>query len=170
MSENELQPPDRYSPSEEKERLRAGDDVMRDQALRDVLRDVAYKRPRASLRAHVAATVLAMIALVTWLLPVPGLRPDIPFPIPPADEHAGLRFATYVQAQQVEAFRQTRGRLPDVLQETGEPLPGMSYERLDARTYRLGGATERSSVNWVSSDSLTALLRDADKRLPALSR
>ena len=111
-----------------------------------------------------------MIALVTWLLPVPGPRPDIPFPIPPADEHAGLRFATYVQAQQVEAFRQTRGRLPDVLKETGEPLPGMTYERLDARTYRLGGATERSFVNWVSSDSLTALLRDADKRLPALSR
>ena len=170
MSENELRPPDRYDPSEEKDRLRALDDVMRDQALREVLRGVAYRRPRASLRAHVAATVLAMIALVTWLLPVPGLQPDIPFPILPADEHAGLRFATYIQAQQVEAFRQTRGRLPDVLQETGEPLPGMTYERLDARTYRLGGATERSSVSWVSSDSLTALLLDADKRLPALSR
>ena len=170
MSDNELKPGHRESPSEEKERARVLDDVLRDQALRGVLRDVAYRRPRASLRAHVAATVLATIALVTWLLPVPGLRPDIPFPILPADEHAGLRFATYIQAQQVEAFRQIRGRLPDVLGETGEPLPGMTYERLDARTYRLGGATERSSVSWVSSDPLTALLREADKRLPALSR
>ena len=170
MSENKPQPPNRDSRSEEKERLRVIDDLLRDQALRDVLRNVAYRRPRASFCARVAATVLAMIALVTWLFPMPGLQPDIPFPILPADEQAGLRFATYVQAQQVEAFRQIRGRLPDVLRETGEPLPGMTYERLDARTYRLGGATERSSVNWVSSDSLTALLRDADKRLPALSR
>ncbi len=170
MSENEPLPPDRDSISEEKDRLRALDDVLRDQALREVLRDGAYRRPRASPHARVAATILAMTAFAAWVVPVPGLRPDIPFPIPPADEQSGLRFATYVQAQQIEAFRQTRGRLPDVLQETGEPLPGMTYELLDARTYRLGGATERSTVSWVSSDSLTALLRDADRRLLELAQ
>ena len=170
MSENEQQQPDHEDPSEEKERLLALDEVLRDQALREVMRDGAYRRPRSSLRAHIVATVLAITAFAAWILPVPGLRPDIPFPIAPTAEQAGLRFATYVQAQQIEAFRQTRGRLPDVLQETGEPLPGMTYERLDARTFRLGGATERSSVSWVSSDSLSALLRGADQLLLGLSQ
>lgn len=170
MPENEPQPLDRENLSDDKERLRAIEEVLRDQARREVLRDFAYRHPQASLATRIAAAALALSALVTWSIPFSGLQPDIPFPILPADEIAGLRVATYIQAQQVEAFRQTRGRLPDVLLETGEPLPGMTYARLDARTYRLGGATERSSVVWVSSDSLSALLDSADKRLPALAR
>ena len=89
--------------------------------------------------------------------------------MPPEEEEAGLRLATYVQAQQVEAFRQTRGRLTDVLRETGEPLPGMTYQRMDARTYRLRGATARVSVSWISSDSLDSLLRDSARRVRGLA-
>ena len=89
--------------------------------------------------------------------------------MPPEEEEAGLRLATYVQAQQVEAFRQTRGHLTDVLRETGEPLPGMTYQRMDARTYRLRGATERVSVSWISSDSLDSLLRDSARRVRGLA-
>ena len=109
--------------------------------------------------------VVVLAAFLTWLIPVPGLEPDIPFPMPPEEEEAGLRLATYGQAQQVEAFRLNRGRLPDVLRETGEPLPGMSYQRMDARTYRLSGVTERVSVSWISSDSIDSLLRDSARRV-----
>ena len=169
MSESDPQPLDRKSLSDDKERTRAIDEVLRDQARREVLRDIAYRRPRASFRTRVAAGVLGSVALIFWIFPLPFLQPKIPFPILPADEMAGLRIATYIQAQQVEAFRQTSGRLPDMLRETGEPIPGMTYERLDARTYRLSGATERTSVHWVSTDSLSALLGDSTK-LPAVSR
>src|SRR5688572_6559885 len=118
--------------SDEKERLRALEEVLRDQARREVLRDVAYRRSGPSLRRRVVSTVLVVAALMVWFLPIPGFRASIPFPLPPEEEQAGLRLATWVQAQQVEAFRQRRGRLPDVLREAGEAMPGMNYERLDA--------------------------------------
>ena len=71
-----------------------------------------------------------------------------------------------VQAQQVESFRQRRGRLPDALREAGEPLPGMTYERIDAGTYRLSGATERMTVVWTPADTLDTRTRETVARLP----
>jgi hypothetical protein len=161
MSEGEPIPPERRSVSDDKERNRALEEVLRDQARREVLRDVAYRRPSASLQTRVAAAVLGFAALVLWVFPIPGLKPDIAFPLPAPEEDAGLRLSTFIQAQQVEAFRQSAGRLPDVLRETGEPLPGIDYERVDAHTYRLSGYTERDTVRWISSDSLPALLGDS---------
>lgn len=164
------EPLDRRSLSDDKERQRAIEEVLRDQARREVLRDIAYRIPRASLRTRVAAAVLLGLALLSWLLPIPFLEPGIPFPLPPAEETSGLRLATYLQAQQVEAFRQSSGRLPDVLREVGETIPGMTYERIDASTYRIVGATERTTVRWVSTDSLGALLGDAAKKFPTVAR
>ena len=168
MSESQS-PRGRRSFSDDRERLRAIEEVLRDQAWREQLRGAAYRRSRTSLRARIAAGVLVLAAFFTWLIPVPGLEPEIPFPMPPEEEEAGLRLATYVQAQQVEAFRHASGRLPDVLRETGEPLPGMTYYRMDARTYRLSGATERVSVSWMSSESLDSLLRDSVRQVRGLA-
>lgn len=170
MSENKDLPVTRKDLSNDKERNRAIEEVLRDQARREVLRDVAYRQPGSSFRTRIAAALLATAALAAWVFPVPRLKPDIPFPIQPADELTGLRIATYIEAQQVEAFRQKSGRLPDVLIETGEPMPGMTYERLDARTYRLTGVTERQSLRWVSSDSLGTLWGDAGKRTAVIAR
>jgi len=171
MTEDEPTPPDRRDVSDDKERSRILEEVLRDQARREVLRDVIYRRPSASLGTRIAAVVLALAAFALWALPLPGLRPHIPFPIAAEDEEEGLRLATFVQAQQVEAFRQSAGRLPDVLRETGEPLPGIDYERLDAHTYRLSGATERTRISWLSSDSIPALLGDSGMaRLRQISR
>jgi len=151
--------------SDEKERERVIAEVMRDQVRREVLREVAYRPRGASLRLRIAAAVLVAAALVVWFLPIPGFRARIPFPLPPAEEAARLQLATWVQAQQVEAFRQQRGRLPDVLRELGETLPGMTYERLDAETYRLSGSTERTAFTWLSTDTLDARTRAAADRL-----
>jgi hypothetical protein len=149
---------DRDTLSDDKERNRILEDVLRDQVRREVLRDVAYRRPTASLRVRITAGVLTLAATIVWLVRIPGLTAEIPFPLQPAEEEVGLRLATYIQAQQVETFRQTTGRLPDMLRETGEPLPGMTYERVNSFTYRLQGATERDTIAWVSSDSFPALL------------
>jgi hypothetical protein len=152
---------DRENLSDDKERNRILEDVLRDQARREVLRDVAYRRPSASLRTRIVTLVLAVAALVLWLIPIPFLRPAIAFPLPPEEEEAGMRLAAYVQAQQVEAFREVTGRLPDMLRETGEPIEGIDYERLDARTYQLSSSTERDTIRWVSTDSFPALLGDS---------
>jgi hypothetical protein len=156
---------DRRSLSDEKERVRALEEVLRDQARREVLRDVAYRRSGPSFRRRVISAVLVVAALAVWFLPVPGIRASIPFPLEAQEEQAGLKLATWVQAQQVEAFRQRRGRLPDVLREAGEPMPGMSYERVDAQTYRLSGATERIQIVWTSGDTLDTALRETVARL-----
>jgi hypothetical protein len=156
---------DHRSLSDEKERVRALDEVLRDQARREVLRDIAYRRSGPSLRRRVVSAVLVVAALAVWFLPVPGVRASIPFPLEPEEEQAGLELATWVQAQQVEAFRQRRGRLPDVLREAGEPMPGMTYVRIDAQTYRLSGATERMAIVWTSGDTLDTALRETVARL-----
>ena len=158
-------PLDRTSLSAEDERQRVIEDVLRDQTRREVLREGVYRASGSSQRFRVVAGVLALAALVTWVAPVPGLRPEIPFPIPPADEEAGVHLAAWIQAQQIEAFRQRRGRLPDVLRETGEAIPGMSYERIDAQSYMLTGETERVSVVWTSTDTLDTRLQQAAARL-----
>ena len=169
MAEIDPTPLDRRSLSDDKERNRILEEVLRDQARREVLRDIAYRVPRSSLRTRIAAAALGVVALVLWLAPIPWLRPDIPFPLPRLQEDAGLRVAAYVQAQQVEKFRRAAGRLPDVLRETGEPLPGFDYQRIDAHTYRLKAVTERDTVNWVSSDSVATLLGGAGRaRLSSL--
>jgi hypothetical protein len=161
MPEREPLDRDRDSLSDDKERNRILEEVLRDQARREVLRDVAYRRPTASLRTRIAAAVLTVAALIVWFAPIPGLRPEIAFPMPAAEEEIGLRLAAYIQAQQVETFRLTTGRLPDLLRETGEPLPGMTYDRVNSYTYRLQGITERDTVDWISSDSFPALLGDS---------
>ena len=162
----EIEPPlDRRRLSDERERQRAIEKVLRDQAHRQMLRDVASRGRRPSLAFRIVARTLAVAALVAWLIPVPGLQPEIPFPLPPAEEETGLRLTTWVQAQQVEAFRQRRGRLPDVLRETGEPLTGMTYERVDAHTYQLRGETGHVSITWLSRDTLDTRLHDAATRL-----
>jgi hypothetical protein len=162
---------DRDNLSDDKERNRILEEVLRDQARREVLRDVAYRRPTASLRTRVAAAVLSVVALTLWVFRIPGLTPEIAFPLQPAEEEIGLRLAAYIQAQQVENFRQTTGRLPDLLRESGEPMPGMTYERVNSHTYRLTGMTERDTVEWLSTDSFPALLGDsAQARLGAFVR
>ena len=158
---------DRWRMSDDKERQRALEEVLRDQARREVLREIAHRDTGASLRLQLITSVLVVAALLVWLIPVPGFRASIPFPLAREEEEAALRLATWVQAQQVEAFRQRRGRLPDVLREAGEPLPGMTYERIDAGTYRLSGASEHMTVIWAPTDTLDARTR---QRVDGLAR
>jgi hypothetical protein len=49
----------------------------------------------------------------------------------------GMRAALYVQAQQVEAFRVRRGRLPASMDELQATLPGISLVRSNNRVFQL---------------------------------
>jgi hypothetical protein len=86
-----------------------------------------------------------------WLLPAP-----IPVPSP-AEQEASGRFAIYLQAQQIEHFRQTTGRLPGSLDEAGEPLPGIDYVVTGPASYALQSAHD-STLRYTSTDSLAAFL------------
>ncbi|MDT8369160.1 MAG: hypothetical protein RQ745_08120, partial [Longimicrobiales bacterium] len=75
---------------------------------------------------------------------------------------AGLRVAVALQADRIERFRLAHGRLPDQLRETGEPLPGILYTRLDATTYRVWAREGETRILHESgSDSMSVRIRDA---------
>ena len=58
-----------------------------------------------------------------------------------------------------------RGRLPDVIEEAGEPLAGVQYERLDARHFRLRATGGTRTYSYVSKDSLDVFAEGADRAL-----
>ena len=145
------------------------DDAERAALLAAILRDHERRSrvwepppPRRSSRpTRIAAAVLGLVAVWLWLLPPGWLQPDLPPPVPVELQEAGLRLGMYLQAQQIESFRRSRGRLPDVLEETGEPIPGMHYRRLDARVYRLHGIAASVALTYTSTDTLSVFLSNA---------
>lgn len=72
-----------------------------------------------------------------------GPRPPAPTV---AEQEQGVRAVLYLQAEQVEAFRIAKGRLPASLSEVEVRMPGVEYVRSNSRTYQLvarrpGGGT-----------------------------
>ncbi|HEX9885510.1 MAG TPA: hypothetical protein VGA70_03440 [Longimicrobiales bacterium] len=145
----------------EVERSRAVEEVLADQAAKEQLRMALRRRPGTTMGRVAALAALSAASLYAWFISPVWLDPAPPPPVALEHERASLRFAMYIQAQRIEAFREERGRLPDVLEEAGEPLPGMRYDRLDARTYRLRGSGDRTTYLYVSSDSLSVWAGDA---------
>lgn len=94
--------------------------------------------------------VLLIITAWLWLFPPAFLRLDAPEPQPVAQEEAALRFTMYIQAQRIKAFRLESGRLPEDLEEAGQPLPGMRYTVLHQALYQLTGATDRVTLTYRS--------------------
>jgi len=105
--------------------------------------------------------VLLSVSLYLWFGSPAWLQPAPPPALPLAYEEAGLRMEIYHAALLVEDFREEEGRLPSTLGEAGDPFSELRYERLDARTYRLAGSTERLSLEYVSTEPLEAFLGDA---------
>lgn len=143
------------------ERDRVVEDVLRDQAAKEQARKSSTRRPGTTPGRVAALMVLALLSIYLWTWSPSWLAPAGPPELALGTEQAGLRVAMYIQAQRIEDFRDTRGRLPDVLREAGEPLPGMLYDRIDARTYRLRGAGDRVRLLYVSSDSLQIFAGDS---------
>ncbi len=138
--------------------------VLRSQALNAIRWDTEPPR-RTSTPVKVAAAILVLLAGWLWISPPGWLQPAPPPPVSPQVQEAGLRLAMYIQAQQIEAFRLRRGRLPDVLWETGEPLPGMIYQRLNAREYRLTGFTEAMALTYRSTEPLAQFVGNIERTI-----
>ena len=145
----------------EEERARALAAVLRDQEDRAAatLEAEARRARRARVRTGVLAALWIGMAWL-WLADPTWWRVDPPPAPPPAAEARALRAGMYLQAQRIEAYRRARGRLPDVLEDVGPPLPGMTYERRDSRSYDLRGTSPRIRVTYRSERPARALLDD----------
>lgn len=85
-----------------------------------------------------------------------------PIPAPTTMElEQSLRAAMYLQAQRIAAFNNRTGRLPDTLDEAGEPLPGVQYAKLGEDVYRLTGENRGVTLTYNSDQPPSALLGNA---------
>lgn len=124
-------------------------DKAQQQADRE-LEERQRKRGRGSrVPIWLPVVLLGLVAWV-WLFPPSFLSPEPPPPQPIEQEEAALRFAIYVQAQRIQAFRDQHGRYPETLDEAGPPLEGMRYIRLRPDLYQLTGTTDRVTLTYRS--------------------
>jgi len=118
-------------------------------AIRDVM-EYAVRETRAVQLAkliesyRVRPIALALIAIPSFILALYAqvARPDWaygpdPVRMQPARKQAYTKFAMYLAAQRVEAYRAAQGRLPASLGELDEDWAGMSYRALSFTTFEL---------------------------------
>ena len=144
------------SASERKKLIEEYEQAKRSEAQRLTTEQADALRRKRIMRPAIMGVVL-VVALYLAFSPPAWLQPPAA-PVPTAAEReAGIRFAVFLQAQQVEHFRATRGRLPGSLAEAGSPLPGIRYHILTGTSYELQSETDRA-IRYTSSDSLHAFL------------
>jgi hypothetical protein len=113
-------------------------------------------RRRKVRRAAILAIAL-LVALYLSLVPPAWVKPQ-PVPSPTHTEReAGERFAIFLQAQRIEHFRSTTGRLPSTMEEAGEAMPGIRYEVLRDGIYTLTSDRDQA-IRYTSRDSLETFL------------
>lgn len=117
----------------------------------------SMSRGKGGSRLGVAVVLGAFLAWL-WVAPPAWLNPPVASRPSPAVQEAGARYALYLQAQQVESFRQERGRLPTNLAETGEPITGINYSPGEDGYWVMSAGTEGSEILLTSSDSLDDFL------------
>lgn len=140
--------------------------VLEEQKRREAAQRQKSEPPRARGRvAAISLPLLATFSFYLWFATPAWVTPTQPDPVSLEEADAGLRVAMYFQAQRVESFRQENGRLPDTLAETGGAPAEMTYERVDARTYRLTGTSRGVELTYDSTQPLGEFAGDAMARL-----
>lgn len=156
-------PPHPSSASERKKLIEEYEQTKRSEAERHSTEHDQAIRRKKTTRITVMGILMA-IALVLAFAPPAWIQPA-PLPMPtPAEREASVRFAIFLQAQQIEKFRATRGRLPSTLEEVGQPVPGVVYLVNSGTTYQLRSIADQS-VAYNSTDSLYAFLGESMAQL-----
>ncbi len=142
-------------------------DVLEDQALKARRRAEASK-PMAWRTGPLLLGALAFLSALSvylWFGNPAWLEPAAPEPQSPAVQDAGLRMEVYLQALRVEEFLKEEGRLPNSLEEAGDPFTQVSYERLDRERYRmsLAGPDFDLTVTYLSTEPLDEFLGNASR-------
>ncbi len=110
-------------------------------------------RPFAWLLLALAVVVIGAIAVVQ--------PPWVPwadrFDAKPEVEDASLRLAIGLEAQRIVRFRRVHGALPERIEETGVPIPGIEYVK-NGDSYLLRGTHGAAALTYRSTDSLRAFV------------
>lgn len=146
--------------STEAERKRLLEEFSAAQRERNEEWETRRRHDGRAARATRLVVALVLGAVLTWLLvaPPPWVHPPVAEPVPPAVTEAGLRLAMFIQAQQIERYRRTQGRLPETLDDTGEPVQGLRYTTVGQDGWELSGGPPGSEIRLQSGDALDAFL------------
>lgn len=153
------QPPKPSSASERKKLIEEYEQSKRSEVDRQQFEQLQAARRKRTTRLGILGGALTIALILAfrppaWILPAPLPTPTA------AEREASIRFAMYLQAQQVEHFRATRGRIPSQLSEAGQPIPEIQYTALTGTTYRLRSTVD-STIQFTSTDSLNAFLGES---------
>lgn len=142
-------------------------------ALADVLQEQSKKsdgrqssggsggKKKTSPAAWILLVLFSVFSGYIWL-GSPSWLASGPPPPPPALVEAGIRLEIFQEALLVEDFLNAEGRLPEDLNEAGDPYAEVEYQQVDPTTYRLALAGPEGIVEYVSRDSLELFLGDAE--------
>ena len=147
--------------SDAQERARALAEVLRHQEEQaQAAREAEERRVRRTrVRRGLVTGAWAMAAYV-WISSPSWTRVAPPPPPPVAEDGRALQVNLFLQAQQIRAFQEAQDRLPWVLQETGPPLPGIEYRRLDNQHYELEARSRRAHLVWSNAEGVEGLLQE----------
>lgn len=135
------------------------------EAAEDNARRQALPRRKSGRGKAAVLAVLIALFVVVWWQGDAWLGPAAP-PVPTnAEQDAALRTAMYLQVQRIKAYQLRTGRLPDHLNDAGPALPGIRYERLDARTYRITGRNGNVTLSYQSDQPIGPLMDAAASRI-----
>ena len=138
--------------------------VVADSDAKDVARAVRPGRGTTIPRLVIAA-VLTAVATWLWVFPPAFLDPPSAPAMDAARLEAGLRFGVALQTERVRAHRAEVRRLPDLLREVEDTLPGILYNRVNASTFIIRARAGETLVEYDSSTPLDGFLGDALQRL-----
>lgn len=143
-------------------------EVLQDAARREEARSKKAE-PLGRTRQRAAAISLPLagaFSFYLWFGQPAWVAPKIEDPVTAERAEGGLRVAMFFEAQKIEDFRTQNGRLPDTLGDLGgTPPEEMTYERVDARTYRLVGQSRGVTLTFNSDQAIQEFVGDELDRL-----
>lgn len=112
------------------------------------------------VKVSVIVVGMALTAYV-WLARPPWVFGESARPLSPREQTANTRFALWVLAQRVDAYRAAHGALPARLSDVGDSLPDVSYRRVGASAFELRATGAGAPVVYSSGESADAFLGSA---------
>ncbi len=140
-------------------------DIHQDAVRKEEIRSTPMVRQRVRWPWYLALALAAVGNVYLWVGQPAWLVGERAAPMTPEREEGILRFQMYVQAQRIEAFRTQHGRLPQTLEETGEPFPGMSYRVTGPGSWELLGVSDRARLVLLSSQPIEEFLGNYQEAL-----
>ena len=103
----------------------------------------------------VALCAWAWIAPPTWLVPQPVAAPSREY------REASMRVALALNAQRIDAYQTSHGRLPRSKQDVGIAIDQITYDRTDSLNFELSSNVDGTMVTYKSSQPRDRYLAEA---------